>query len=327
MPRQKIQQPEADANLTSIRRKTAMVRDKARGVFLGYHPGVLLWGAGGIGKSWTVEDEARQTQVFLRRHTGVLTARALYEQLRRHPTDVHLIEDNEQLLAKEDAVTVLREATWTVERDDNARDDGRFPDRRVTWARHRDPNEFVFSGGLILIQNERPPQSARIAALLTRLRPHQVLISEAEIATLARHLAATAPPRVMGYQMTAADCTEVLDYLMSVAGSAGQALDMRLVAQAYGEYVQFQNGDADVDWRDHVRALVTERTPTRFTRPVDLTGATRREKQERDRATARAILDETTDAREQVRLWKERTGKCQSMFYERRREVKQLEGE
>src|SRR5687768_8392892 len=142
--------PEDDPLLEGIRKKTAMVRDKLRAVFLGYNTGLLLSGGGGVGKSWTVEDEATATGVVLRRSTGVMTPRSLYEQLARHPTDIHLIEDNEQLLKKDDALTVLREATWTVERADNLREDGRFPDRRVTWGRSRDPNAFIFSGGLII---------------------------------------------------------------------------------------------------------------------------------------------------------------------------------
>lgn len=170
-----------------------MVRDKLRGVFLGYKTGLLIYGGGGSGKSWTVEDEARATGVVLRRSTGVLTPRALYEQLRRHPLDIHLIEDNEQLLAKDDAVTVLREATWTVERDDNARGDGRSPDRRVTWGRSRDPNDFLFSGGVVITQNAKPPANGRVAALLTRLWPFEFAVTDAELLTLARHLAATAP--------------------------------------------------------------------------------------------------------------------------------------
>lgn len=52
-----------DPHLLSIRRKTAMARDKVRAVFLGYKTGVLLWGTGGAGKSWTVEDELRATGV------------------------------------------------------------------------------------------------------------------------------------------------------------------------------------------------------------------------------------------------------------------------
>jgi hypothetical protein len=313
-----------DPHLLSIQRKTAMVRDKVRAVFLGYKTGVLLWGTGGAGKSWTVEDEARLTGVVLRRATGVLTPRALYEQLRRHPLDVHLIEDNEQLLKKDEAVTVLREATWTVERNDNVRDDGRFPDRRVTWGRTRDPNDFVFSGGVVITQNEKPPANSRVAALLTRLRPFEFAVSDAELLTLAKHLAVTAPPRIMGYQMTPEDCAEVLALLTSIATEIGHPLDMRLVAQAYEEYCQFQNGDARVGWHDHVRALVTQRAPRLFGSAVDTSGSTRVERQERDREVVRAILSETTDAREQVRLWRERTGKGQSMFYERKKEVERL---
>ncbi len=326
MSRKKVGQPDEDPHLSGIQKKTAMVRDKVRGVFLGYKPGVLIWGEGGSGKSWTVEDEARLTGVVLRRSTGVLTPRALYEQLRRHPMDVHLIEDNEQLLTKDEAVTVLREATWTVERDDNVRDDGRFPDRRVTWGRSRDPNDFLFSGGIVITQNERPPNNSRVAALLTRLRPFEFAVTDAELLTLARHLAATAPPRIMGYQLSSEECSEVLAFLTEEAARVGHPIDMRLVFQAYEEYCQFQNSDSRVDWRDHVLALVTQRPPRRFAHPVDLSGSTRAELQERDRQIVRAILAETGDAAEQLRLWRERTRKGKSMFYERRSEVQKLEG-
>lgn len=206
-----------DPHLMSVQRKTALLRDKLRAVYLGYKTGVLIWGAGGSGKSWTIEDEARATGVVLRRSTGVLTPRALFDQLRRHPQDVHLIEDNEQLLTKDDAVTVLREATWTVERVDNLRDDGRFPDRRVTWGRYHEPADFIFLGGIVIAQNEKPPTNSRVAALLTRLRPFELAVTDAELLTLARHLAATAPPRIMGYQLSPDECTEVLTVLTEEA--------------------------------------------------------------------------------------------------------------
>lgn len=316
--------PDEDPHLASISQKTAMVRDKARAVFLGYKTGLLLYGAGGMGKSWTIEDEARVTGVALRRATRVLTPRGVYEQLRRHPMDVHLFEDNEQLLKKDDALTVLREATWTVERTDNVRDDGRFPDRRVTWRRNGDPNEFVFSGGIIITQNEKPPANSRVAALLTRLRPFELVVAGAELLSLAKHLAATAPPRILGYQMAPEDCSEVLAFLTAVAEEFGHPIDMRLVKQAYEEYCQFQNADSHVHWEEHIRSLVTQRAPRHFAHAVDLSGSTRRECQERDRGIVRAILDETQDSAEQVRLWQERTKKAKSMFYERRKEILRL---
>lgn len=104
MAQKKVPRPGDDPHLASIRVKAAMLRDKVRAVFLGYKTGILIWGGGGAGKTWTVEDEAREMRVALRRATGVLTPRGLYERLQRYPEDVHLIEDNEQLLRKDDAV-------------------------------------------------------------------------------------------------------------------------------------------------------------------------------------------------------------------------------
>ena len=45
--------PPDDPHLASIQRKSTMLRDKVRAVFLGYRPGLLVWGAGGAGKTWT----------------------------------------------------------------------------------------------------------------------------------------------------------------------------------------------------------------------------------------------------------------------------------
>ena len=131
-----------------------------------------------------------------------------------------------------------------------------------------------FSGGLVITQNERPPSNGRVAALLTRLRPFEFAVTNAELLTLAKHLGATAPPRVMGYQMAADECAEVLAFLKE-ATRVGHPIDMRLVVQAYEEYCQFQNSDSRVSWRDHIRALVTQRPPRRFGHPVDLSGSTR----------------------------------------------------
>jgi hypothetical protein len=237
-----------------------------------------------------------------------------------------LIEDNEQLLKKDDALTVLREATWTVERHDTVRDDGRFPDRPVAWARHNDPNSFIFSGGVVITQNEKPPPNSRVGALLSRLRPFEFSLTDAEMLSLARHIAATAPPRIMGYQLTREECAEVLNFLTEQATRVGHPIDLRLATQAYEAYSQYQNSDSRVAWRDHVRALVLQRPPRRFDHPVDLSGSTRADRQERDRQTVREILAETQDPREQVRLWEVRSGKGKTMFYERKAEVLRLQG-
>lgn len=130
----------------------------------------------------------------------------------------------------------------------------------------------------------------------------------------------------MGYQMSSEECAEVLAVLAQEATRVGHPVDMRLVVQAYEEFSQFQNSDSRVDWQDHVHALVTQRPPRRFAHPVDLTGSSRAELQERDRQIMRTILTETQDAGEQLRLWQDRTRKGKSMFYERRAEVLRLEG-
>ena len=98
-----------------------------------------------------------------------MTPRALFEHLQENPEAVSLFEDDEALLHSPQAVSVLRGALWAAPSTGGG-SGGRVADRLVTWRVGRGGREeFMYSGGVIIIGNAPPPRTDPVNALLTRI--------------------------------------------------------------------------------------------------------------------------------------------------------------
>lgn len=309
-------------HLEAFKIKLMALCDDVHSVVMGIIAGLLVWGSPGNSKSWTIKDKLRKLKVAWREPSGTMTPRALYLQLQQYPDDVHLIEDQETLLADPKALSILRAALWTTERDSS--NNGRLPARAVHWETARGPEVTIFGGGIILVQNAAPPQTPQSLAIQSRMLTRHLTASTDEMAAWMRHLAVTCPPTILNYPMTTAECSEVAEYLISESLKLQQPLNLRLLDIAYGFYVQFQIGESAQHWHDRVAAQLTKRFSKSPLHPVDDSGCTALDRLERDRAIVIKILDETSDPQEQVRLWCDRTGKGQSTFYKRKKEVEDL---
>jgi hypothetical protein len=80
-----------DELLQSIASKLQIVRDRVRGVALGYATGFYLYGEGGIGKSWAVLDELQLLNTDYRIHNTRMTAKGLFLELSEYPDHVHCL--------------------------------------------------------------------------------------------------------------------------------------------------------------------------------------------------------------------------------------------
>jgi hypothetical protein len=316
------EQPKADPHLEAMLRKHMSVRDDVASVALGYVSSYILWGPSGTGKTWVIKDQLREMNVAWREPAGTMTALALFRHLQRFSDDITFIEDQEGILKDPKTLDILRPALWTTERDPT--NQGRIPPRRVQWTNAHQEEEVFFGGGIILVQNGAPPRTQEVNAVLSRGIARNLTASTDELNAMARHLAATAPPKILGYTMTSVECSEVAELVIEQTRERGRALNLKLLDICYGMFVQFQQGASALHWRDRVTSLIMERAPRDCLHRVDLPGSTRLDRQERDHEIVRQILRETSDPKEQVRLWAERTEKAKSMFYERRKEVERM---
>src|SRR5205085_11641886 len=110
--------------LESLERKFQVVRDCTTAVAKGFKTGLFLYGAGGVGKSFTVLNHLKQLDAPHVLHNSRMTAKGLFLALKHAPDVIHVLEDMERLTKDADAQGVLRSALWAQPGHD----------RVVTWT-------------------------------------------------------------------------------------------------------------------------------------------------------------------------------------------------
>ena len=112
-------------------------------------------------------------------------------------------------------------------------------------------------------------------------------------------------------------CTEVCEFVLAECRGLDRPLDMRLLVNALGDYLQDTVFHAGCSWRDLVAARIMERAPY-FREEVVIGG---REQRDAELAVVRQICAEVKGREERVKLWQQRTGKSQATFYRRLKEI------
>ena len=128
--------------------------------------------------------------------------------------------------------------------------------------------------------------------------------------------------RLNGYTMTPVECGQVCAFIEEQACMLQSPLNMRLLINGYATYIQWKAGLSGTHWQDMLRGEIRGQAPHLFTKSVIIKKPlSRLEGLAQDRQIAREILAQTTDSKERLQLWTERTGLSDSTFYARRAEV------
>lgn len=293
----------------ALERKLQMVRDLVTGVAKGYKTGLFLHGSGGVGKSYTVLRHLEALDVPHLLYNSRMTAKGLFLSLNRAPDAVHVLEDMERITKDPDAQGVLRSALWAQPGHDRA----------VTWTTATDGSaRFVFRGGLILISNRPLADMPELKALATRIEVHRLEVSEAELTALMLDLASKGHRLGEKVVLGPQECLQVTEHLLKECRSAGCPLDLRLQQKSFQTYLQWEADWANCHWHDMVAASVREATH-HFRH--EQSAAPREDKKRQRRNVVRELCAMTADAREQERLYVERTGSSRADFFRRKREV------
>src|SRR5207237_248959 len=120
--------------------------------------------------------------------------------------------------------------------------------------------------------------------------------------------------------ITPAVSIEVSEFVIYECRGLNRPLDMRLLVNAVGDYVQATEYGTGCGWRDLVASRIRER-PTHFREEVVVGG--REERKQREVEIVREICASTTDRAERIAQWAARTGKSQPAFYRRLRELEE----
>jgi hypothetical protein len=302
--------PDRDEDaLGTLEKKLHLVRDHCTAVARGYKTGLFLYGSGGIGKSYTVLRHLKDLGVPYQLFNSRMTPKGLFQALQKAPDAIHVLEDMERLTKDPDAQGVLRSALWAQPGHD----------RVVTWTAANDgPQRFSFRGGLILISNRPLADLPELRALATRIEVYHLEVTDAELAALMRELAGN------GYRLQdkvgigPEECLEVTDYLLKECRDAGCPLDLRLQQKAFRSYLQFAADCSVSHWQDLVAASVREATCHFRHEPNTASPEARKAHR---RGVVREIIGAVADAKEQERLYMQKTGASRADFFRRKREV------
>jgi hypothetical protein len=319
-----------ETDLANFEKKLQMVRDRLRGVAHGYADGLILDGPGGVGKSFTVEQELLRLGTPYYRSNSHVSGRGLFDLLAEDPDIVHVVEDAETMLADRKALGVLRSAL-----DGQRVDVGGKTGRLVTWPVHNGPDPFLFHGGVIVVGNRPLADLPELNALKTRVPCIHLKPTDAELRAFMKHLALKGY-EFDGLEMKPAEAMEVCQFVLREAqavqnrleramnGLRHHRLDLRLLTGAFHDYLQWQEGDSGCHWHDLVRQRIRERPPTTFGQPVVIGG--REATEEQELALVEEILATTTDRKRRFELWHEKTGKSEPTLYRRKSQLERHGG-
>lgn len=293
--------------LENVDAKHQMVCDHVAAVAMGLSTGMYLYGPGGCGKSFVIEDELRRREVPYKLHNSRMTGRALFNALEDHPDAVHLLEDMEQLFRDSGARGVLRSALWSQQTRE-----GHPHERLVTWATHRMEHSVVFTGAIIMTANRPFPELPELEAIKTRISYNHLTMSDQEMIAMMRRLCLDGQTTMLGH-VSPAECREVCDYIVAECGGLNRRFDLRLFKNSIADYAQWRDIEAGCHWRDLVSARIKER-PTKIgpvKSPID-----RKIAKEQELALAQE-LESIENRHERFQRWLEVTGKSEPTLYRR----------
>jgi hypothetical protein len=273
----------------------------------GYQTGFYLCGTAGLGKSYNVLKQFEDLGANYRLFNSPMTAKGLYQALAGAPDAVHVLEDMERLTADRDEQGVLCSALWSQPGHE----------RIVTWTTGDGSMRFSFAGGIIMLANRPLTDLPELRALASRIAVHELAISEVELAAHLRRVAEGGFARDK-HQLERDICVEVAGHVLAECRAAGRPPDLRLYDNACLDYLQWEHRHADCHWRDLVANRVRQ-SVAHFRREAE--SRPREERLAEERALVREIVKATADGKEQVRRWRERTGKSPAAFYRRKRAV------
>ncbi len=294
--------------LASLDLKLWLLKDRITAVAKGLQTGLYVYGPGGIGKTHTVLGQLDRLGADYCLFNARMTGKGLFLALKEAPDRVFVLEDMERLTNDPNAQGVLRSALWAA--------DGR--ERRVTWTTGGEQDGFSFRGGVILLANRAMAHLPELQALATRIAVYRLEVTEPEMVALIRHLAGQGYRRAGKDVLSAEACGEVAGHLLAACREVGSPPDLRLLFNAYHDFLLWESRHAHCHWHDLVTSRVRE-AAAGFAHEAEPESA--EDKKTLARQVVREVMRQTSEVADQVKLYRERTGRSRADFFRRRREV------
>ena len=236
------------SEIQHVENQFALLEDYVSGVITRHHPGLYIWGDGGIGKSYRVLTFLERRQASFRLHNSRMTAKGLFATLASAPSDIHVLEDMERITNDRDAQGVLRSALWSQPGHD----------RVITWTTFEGEQRVRFDGGLILIANRPLRELPELSALKTRINVMKLCFSQDQLTSYMRHLAHQGLSVEGRIVVDPEDAVCVTEFVIECCREIDCPLDLRLQMKAYNFFLQFNADVVNHHWRDLIRASISE---------------------------------------------------------------------
>ncbi len=303
-------------HLNNARKRQQLLRDLVTGVASGLYTGLLVYGRGGIGKSFIVDDQLQRLGRSHQKVNSHITPLALYEELERYRNEIIVLEDCESILKSPVALGILRSATFPSEKDRNGNSI-----RRVDYHQKKEFRSFHFNGRIIMLMNRGLGSTPDAEALESRIETIEYDLSNAEVAAIMRS-SATEGYTIGDNQLSAEECQKVVEFLIQEARKCGRQLNLRLMDRAYKSYLLSDNLDSGCSWQDLVTSMVQGQPSV-----LDSISPARARESEKEKELdfARSICE--LDPAERLNRWIEETEKSSATMYRRIKEVATLDSQ
>jgi len=288
-----------------------VVRDRVRGVAIGLHVGLYLYGRPGTGKTRTVLTTLADAEARCHYHRGHATPMGLFDLLAEHHRSVIVLDDVAGLLTQNVAVQLLLAAL--------GHGDG-FGTRVVKYQRQGRRETVHFEGRLICVSNPPIRETPLLQTLKSRMHCLEFNPSDDELAALMRQIACAGWPADKPI-LPPATCVEVAEFVIEESRRLGCRLDLRaLVEKALPDRAQFDAGQTECHWRDLVVSMLQQRAMD-LRHPLRCNGQIRQPRKEAECQVVQDILATYLTRSEQLAAWRKKTGKSERAFYRRLSEI------
>lgn len=273
--------PTDRALLESYKYKCQEVKNFTLACLKGTHTGLMLFGAGGNGKSYSIREtlterkikeiQPEDTQVaddddeagvdekewgydtFIV-HQGRITPKGLVDSMARFPSSLHLVEDAETIFDDKNCWGVLRMAL-------HSQDHSLHSKRRITWRTSVKSGsfDFWFDGALVLVGNRLlDDKLEEVKAVQTRCPCMNFDISNDELIAKMKELCERGYGDITTAKLTKDDCYNVLEFILHAIESdpalkrdgRGQdkKLNMRILISGF-RFMALGRMESSIDWR------------------------------------------------------------------------------
>jgi hypothetical protein len=295
--------------LKELRSKQSLIKDRIRGVVCGKVNGIYLHGRAGVSKTHLVRTTLEALGQRYAYSNGHLTPVGLFDLIEENPQSVIVLDDVSTIFNQPKALQILLAALGTPH--DGSR-------TRVVRYKKAGVDETVrFGGGIIAISNLQLAGHTNqvLRALQDRVHVLAYEPTDEEVEAAIYEIAGKSPRG-----LDSADAVEVATFLLNVCREYGIRPSIRLyVDKALPDFSLWKDGNSESHWHDLVRSSVqgVVLVPEQPLRVI-----TRKEQIDAERRMVLDICSQYPCREQRLDAWKVRTGKTQSAFYRRYRELK-----